>query len=100
MEDILALALVESLHKRLGYLQGEAIIRLSDYIKQHGLSAPSGHQCRSSSDYSRFSGEGGVEDWGGIYLPEPDMLDADTKPLLIHARDYCDRLDVRPIISL
>ena len=40
MEDILALALVESLHKRLSYLQGEAIIRLSDYIKQHGLSAP------------------------------------------------------------
>ena len=40
MEDILALGLVESLHKRLSYLQGEAIIRLSDYIKQHGLSAP------------------------------------------------------------
>ena len=40
MEDILALALVESLHKRLSYLQGEVIIRLSDYIKQHGLSAP------------------------------------------------------------
>ena len=40
MEDILALALVESLHKRLSYLQGEGIIRLSDYIKQHGLSAP------------------------------------------------------------
>ena len=40
MEDILALALVESLHKRLSYLQGEAIIRLSDYIKEHGLSAP------------------------------------------------------------
>ncbi len=40
MEDMLALALVESLHKRLSYLQGEAIMRLSDYIKQHGLSAP------------------------------------------------------------
>ena len=40
MEDILALGLVESLHKRLSYLQGEAITRLSDYIKQHGLSAP------------------------------------------------------------
>ena len=40
MEDILALALVESLHKRLSYLQGETIIRLSNYIKQHGLSAP------------------------------------------------------------
>ena len=40
METILALALVESLHKRLGYLQGATIIRLSDYIRQHGLSAP------------------------------------------------------------
>lgn len=40
MEDILALGLVESLHKRLSYLQGEVIIRLSDYIKQHRLSAP------------------------------------------------------------
>ncbi len=39
MEGILALALTESLHKRLSYLQGEAIVRLSDYIKQHGLSA-------------------------------------------------------------
>ena len=40
MEGILALALTESLHKRLSYLQGEAIVRLSDYIRQHGLSAP------------------------------------------------------------
>ena len=40
MENILALALVESLHKRLGYLQGATIVRLSDYIRQHGLSAP------------------------------------------------------------
>ena len=39
MESILALALTESLHKRLSYLQGEAIVRLSDYIRQHGLSA-------------------------------------------------------------
>ena len=39
MESILALALTESLHKRLSYLQGEAIARLSDYIRQHGLSA-------------------------------------------------------------
>ena len=40
MEGILSLALVESLHKRLSYLKGETIIRLSDYIKQNGLSAP------------------------------------------------------------
>ena len=40
MEVIVALALMESLHKRLSYLQGEEIVRLSDYIRQHGLSAP------------------------------------------------------------
>ena len=40
MEDIVVLALMESLHKRLSYLQGEEIVRLSDYIRQHGLSAP------------------------------------------------------------
>ena len=40
MEGIVSLALVESLHKRLSYLRGERIIRLSEYIKQKGLSAP------------------------------------------------------------
>ena len=40
MESILSLALVESLHKRLSYLRGERVIRLSEYIKQKGLSAP------------------------------------------------------------
>ena len=40
MEGVLSLALVESLHKRLSYLRGGEIIRLSEYIKQKGLSAP------------------------------------------------------------
>ena len=40
MGGILSLALVESLHKRLSYLRGETIIRLSEYIRQNGLSAP------------------------------------------------------------
>ena len=40
MENIMALTLMESLHKRTSYLRGEEIIRLSDHIKQHGLSAP------------------------------------------------------------
>ncbi len=40
MESIMALALTESLHKRVSYLQGGSIIRLSHYIKQRGLSAP------------------------------------------------------------
>lgn len=40
MEGVLSLALMEALHKRLGYLKGQVIIRLSDYIKQNGLSGP------------------------------------------------------------
>ncbi len=41
MERILALGLLESLHKRTTYLRGAKIIRLSDYIRQNKLSAPS-----------------------------------------------------------
>ena len=40
MAGILSLALIESLHKRLSYLRGERIVRLSEYIRQKGLSAP------------------------------------------------------------
>ena len=40
MEGIVSLALLESLHKRLSYLRGERTVRLSEYIKQKGLSAP------------------------------------------------------------
>jgi len=40
MEKILALALTESLYKRIAYLKSEVIITLSDYIKKNGLSAP------------------------------------------------------------
>ena len=40
MESILSLALLESLHKRVTYLRGEPVVRLSDYIRKGGLSAP------------------------------------------------------------
>lgn len=40
MERILALALIESLHKRRSYLQGQRIVTLSEFIRQEGLSAP------------------------------------------------------------
>ena len=40
MESILARALVESLHKRVTYMKGEPIVRLSEYVRQNGLSAP------------------------------------------------------------
>lgn len=40
MEKILALALMESLHKRIAYLQGAAIVTLADHVKRHRKSAP------------------------------------------------------------
>ena len=40
MERILALTLIEAMHKRLSYLRGDAIVRLSDYVRRRGLSAP------------------------------------------------------------
>ena len=40
MERMLALALMESLHKRLSFLRGDLIVRLSDYVKNNKLSAP------------------------------------------------------------
>lgn len=40
MEKVLALALSESLHKRIAYLKGENIIRLSEYVRRQEKSAP------------------------------------------------------------
>ena len=40
MEGIVARGLMESLHKRLSYLRGETIVKLSDHIRQYRLSAP------------------------------------------------------------
>jgi len=39
LEKILALSLIESFHKRLTYLKGKNIIRLSDFAKRHKKSA-------------------------------------------------------------
>jgi len=39
MEKILALAVIESLHKRVSYLKGDVIIKLSGFIKKHKLKA-------------------------------------------------------------
>jgi len=40
MEKVLALALTESLHKRITYLKGEPIVTLAEYTKKNKLSAP------------------------------------------------------------
>lgn len=40
MERVVASALIESLHKRITYLDGSEIINLSDYVKINSLKAP------------------------------------------------------------
>lgn len=40
MEKIISLGLMESFHKRIAYLKGEKIIRLSEFTKNHKKSAP------------------------------------------------------------
>jgi Fic family protein len=40
LEKILSLALAESLHKRIAYLKGQNIIRLSEYVRRQEKSAP------------------------------------------------------------
>ncbi len=40
MERVIFLSLLESLHKRIAYLEGKKIIPLSDYVRQNKLSAP------------------------------------------------------------
>ena len=40
MEQVLALALIESLHKRTTYLQGKTILPLSEYVVKNHLKAP------------------------------------------------------------
>lgn len=40
MEAIIALALMESLHKRIAYLKGETIIPLSEYVQKNRAHAP------------------------------------------------------------
>lgn len=40
MEKVLALALIESLHKRISYLRGEEIITLIEYARELGKPAP------------------------------------------------------------
>jgi len=39
MEKVIALALIESLHKRIAYLKGQEIINLSDFVKSNKLNA-------------------------------------------------------------
>ncbi len=40
MEKVIALALIESLHKRIAYLKGETIVPLSEYVRKKQAHAP------------------------------------------------------------
>lgn len=40
LEKVISLGLMESLHKRITYLKGDKVIRLSEFTKKHGKSAP------------------------------------------------------------
>lgn len=40
MGNVIALALIESLHKRVAYLKGSEIVNLSDYVRNNNLTAP------------------------------------------------------------
>ena len=56
--DYLYLALNESLHKRLAYLRGNEIIRLSDYIKENKLNASAATSAAKRQTISAFRQEG------------------------------------------
>lgn len=56
--DYLYLALSESLHKRLAYLRGSEIIKLSDYIKQNSLNASATTNAAKRQTIPAFRQEG------------------------------------------
>lgn len=58
MEKILALALIESLYKRIAYLRDLKIIPLSDYVKKSGKSAPAVFNLAKRQTISAFREKG------------------------------------------
>lgn len=58
MEKIVALALIESLHKRVSYLKGSEIINLSEYAKLQGLKAPAVFNAARRQNISAFRERG------------------------------------------
>lgn len=66
MERIIALALMEALHKRIAYLRSEEIIPLAEYIKQHGLRASAATNAARRQTISAFR-ERGVWKIGASY---------------------------------
>jgi Fic family protein len=70
MEKIIALSLIESLHKRLAYLQGSETINLSNYVKEKKLSAPAIFNAARRQSIPAFR-ERGVWKIAKDYTPNP-----------------------------
>ncbi|KKU76967.1 MAG: hypothetical protein UY03_C0023G0034 [Parcubacteria group bacterium GW2011_GWA2_47_64] len=58
MEKVVSLALMESLHKRITYLKGDKVIRLSEYAKKRGASAPAVTNAARRQNISAFREKG------------------------------------------
>lgn len=58
MEKIIALAIMESLHKRITYLKGQKIVTLSDYSRKIKKSSPSVHNAASRQTIPAFREKG------------------------------------------
>ena len=58
MEKIISLALIESLNKRVAYLQGDEIVNLSDYVKTNRLKAPAVFNAARRQNISAFRERG------------------------------------------
>lgn len=70
MERILTRAICESLHKRLGYLHGEVIVTLAEYVRENRLGAPAVFNAARRQTIPAFR-EKGVWKIGKEYNPHP-----------------------------
>ncbi len=73
MERLLALTLQESLHKRLAYLRGQEIVRLSDWVRQQELAINSQLNAARRQTIPAFREKGCLEN-GGLKASSPDKL--------------------------
>ncbi len=66
MEKIISLGLMESFHKRIAYLKGEKIIRLSEFTKNHKKSAPAITNAARRQNIPAFREKGVWKIGGGV----------------------------------
>ncbi len=58
LEKVISLALTESLHKRIAYLKGDKVVRLSDYARNHAKSASAITNAARRQNISAFREKG------------------------------------------